>query len=110
MTDLPTVAAEAETVIKDVMKVEPMIISGIGMFVPGAAPITAMIQPMILMAIPFVERALEDIQKNNSGDIFEAVIELIQHVSVGHPNSPTLSQVSASLAAQASARPDQVGG
>lgn len=84
-------AATADTVIKEVMKVEPAVISAVGMFVPGAVPIAAMVQPAVLLAIPYVERALEDIASGNNGDIFASLLELIQHVSVGQPNSPTLS-------------------
>lgn len=84
-------AETADTVIKEVMKVEPAVISAVGMFVPNAAPIAAMIQPAILLAVPYIERALEDIAAGNNGDIFASMLELIQHISKGQPNSPILS-------------------
>jgi hypothetical protein len=90
-------ASTAETVIQDIMKVEPMVISAVGMFVPGAAPIAAMVQPIILMAVPYIERALDDIAKGNGGDILSALIELVQHVSAGQPNSPILSSLGAGV-------------
>jgi hypothetical protein len=98
MTDTTTIstsgagaAAVAEKVVEDVMKVEPMIASGVGMFVPGAAPILAMVQPWIVMAAPYLERALTDISSGNGNDVLGAFIELMQHVSKGGPNSPILS-------------------
>lgn len=89
--DVSSAAATAEKVVEDVMKVEPVIMGGVGMFVPGAAPIAAMVQPWIMMAAPYIERALTDIASNNGGDVLGAFIELMQHVSKGGPNSPILS-------------------
>jgi hypothetical protein len=89
--DVSGAAATAEKVIEDVMKVEPAIMTGVGMFVPGAAPITAMVQPWILMAAPYLERALTDIASGNGGDILNAIPELLQHISKGQPNSAVLS-------------------
>lgn len=91
MVDVSAVAAVAEKAVEDVMKVEPMIMTGVGMFVPGAAPITAMVQPWIVMAAPYLERALKDIASSNGGDILNAFIELMQHVSKGGPNSAALT-------------------
>lgn len=100
MTDTTTIstsgagaAAVAEKVVEDVMKVEPMVVSGVGMFVPGAAPIVAMVQPWIVMAAPYLERALTDISQGNGGDVLGAFIELMQHVSKGSANSPILSSI-----------------
>jgi len=89
-------AAAAEKVVESVMKVEPMIATGVGMFVPGAAPIMAMVQPWLVLAAPFLERALNDVAAGNNGDVLSAFFELIQHVSKGQPNSPILSAPSAS--------------
>lgn len=77
------VAKTAEKVLEDVARVEPTI----AMFVPGSAAW----QPFVLLAIPFIERALTDIATKNGGDIFSAVIELLQHVTPGQPTSSTLS-------------------
>jgi hypothetical protein len=81
----------AEKVVEGVMRVEPMIATGISMFVPGAAPVVAMVQPWMVLAAPYLERALDDIAKGNSGDVLGAFLELMQHVSKGGPNSPILS-------------------
>ena len=89
--DLSSVAGTADTVIKDVMKVEPAIISAVGMFVPGAAPIAALVQPWIVTVVPFIEKALENIQAGNNGDAFSSIFELIQHITAGQPNSSALS-------------------
>ena len=94
MTGTPAgTAAVVATAIEDVMKVEPAIMSTIGMFVPGAAPVAAMVQPIIVMAVPFIERALQDITNGNGGDILGALIELVQHMSAGQPNSPILDAI-----------------
>jgi hypothetical protein len=89
--DVSSAAATAEKVVETVMKVEPTIATMAGMFVPGAAPVVAMVQPAILMAIPFIERALNDIASANGGDIMSAMIELLQHITKGQSNSPILS-------------------
>lgn len=93
MTDLQTIATTTEKVIEGVMKVEPTIVGVSSMFIPGMAPIAAMVQPWVLTAVPFIEKALKDIAAGNNGDLFAAFIELLQHVSKGGPNSPILSEV-----------------
>ena len=90
-TAMQDAAATASTVIKDVMKVEPMIATGIGMFVPGAAPILAMIQPEVLFAAPYIEQALDAIAKSNGGDTLSALIQLFQHLTAGMPNASALA-------------------
>jgi cobalamin synthase len=84
-------AAVAEKAVEAVMRVEPMIAGGIGMFVPGAAPILVLVQPWIVLAAPFLERALNDVTAGNNGDVLSAFFELIQHISKGQPNSPILT-------------------
>jgi hypothetical protein len=88
---LAGIASTAETVIEDILKVEPTVATIAGMFVPGAAPVVAMVQPMILAAAPFVEKALSDLASGNSGDLMESFIQLLQHLSPAHANSPILS-------------------
>jgi len=90
-TTVETVAGEAEKVVEAVMKVEPTIATISGMFVPGAGPIVAMIQPAILAAAPFVEQALNELAAGNNGNFMEAFIQLLQHLSPHHPNSPLLN-------------------
>jgi hypothetical protein len=55
--DIAGAATAAQKVVEDVMKVEPTMASIASMFVPGAAPIVMTVQPMIAMAVPFVEKA-----------------------------------------------------
>lgn len=89
--DVSGAAAAAEKAVENVMKVEPYAASVAGMFVPGAAPIVAAVQPWILMVAPYLERALTDIAQGNGGDILNAIPELLQHVSKGQPNSSVLT-------------------
>lgn len=102
-------AAVAEDAIKAVMKVEPMIATGVGMFVPGAAPILAMVQPWLVLAAPYLERALDDVAKGNNGDVLGAFLDLMQHISKGQPNSPILSMPSTPPIPQAATDPTPQG-
>jgi len=87
MMSVPEMAGAAEQVVKDVMRVEPMIAGIAGMFVPGLS----LVQPWIVMLAPYLERALDDVSKGNNGDVLSSLIELIQHITKGGPNSPVLS-------------------
>jgi hypothetical protein len=89
MVDMSGMAATAETSLKQIMGFEPMVAGIVSMFFPPAA----IAQPFIVMAMPFVIRALDDIQKNNGGDMIASFMELAQHLMKGGPNSPTLSAV-----------------
>jgi len=91
MTTIEEVAASTEKVIETVMKVEPTIVGISSMFVPGAGPVLALVQPWVMTAVPYIEKALNDIASGNNSDLFSAFIELLQHVSKGGPNSPILS-------------------
>jgi len=91
MATIGEVAATTEKVIESVMKVEPTIVGISGMFVPGAGPVLAMVQPWVMTAVPYIEKALNDIASGNNSDLFSAFIELLQHVSKGGPNSAVLS-------------------
>jgi len=95
--DLANSAATAEKVVEGIMKVEPMVATGVGMFVPGAAPIIAVVQPAVAMAAPFVEQALTSLAKNNGGDAFAAFIALLQHLTPGQPNASILDTKASSL-------------
>ncbi len=99
MTDLKAIETETEKVVEGVMKVEPTIATIVGMFVPGAAPIMAMVQPAVLAAAPFVEKALNDLAAGNNGDFMESFIQLLQHLSPNHPNSPILSAAKPAITA-----------
>lgn len=89
--NLKDVAGTAEKVISDVMRVEPMIAGAVGMLVPGAAPIVAMVQPEIVMLAPFILRALDQLKMGNNGDALSSVFQMIQHLTAGQPNAPVLS-------------------
>jgi hypothetical protein len=91
MADLASIAAGAESVIEGVMKVEPTVATIASMFVPGAAPIIAMVQPEVMLAAPFVEKALKALAAGRNGDVMSAFIELLQHLTPGHANSPILA-------------------
>ena len=97
MTTIGEVAATTEKVIESVMKVEPTIVGISSMFVPGAGPVLAFVQPWVMTAVPYIEKALNDIASGNNSDLFSAFIELLQHVSKGGPNSPVLSPVGAAV-------------
>lgn len=86
-----TIAGEAEKVVEAVAKVEGPILAGVGMFVPGASPITAVLSHVLPLVIPDIERALSDIANSNDGDIFETMIEFVNHIRSGKPNSAALS-------------------
>lgn len=86
-TSIADMAASAEKVVETVMKVEPTVAGVAGMFVPGLS----MVQPWVVLAAPYLERALNDISTSNGGDVLGAIVELLQHVSKGGPNSPILS-------------------
>jgi hypothetical protein len=88
---LASVATTAETVIQDILKVEPTVATIAGMFVPGAAPVVAVVQPMILAAAPFVEQALNALAAGNGGDVMTSFIQLLQHLTPNQPNSPILA-------------------
>ena len=86
MMSIPEMADTASSVIKNVMRVEPMIAGMAGMFVPGLS----MVQPWIVMVAPYLERALDEIAKNNNGDVLGAFLDLIQHLTPGQPDAPAL--------------------
>lgn len=83
---IPEIAGQAETVVKNIMRVEPMLAGMAGMFVPGLS----LVQPWIVMIAPYLERALDDLSKNNGGDALTGLLELIQHITSGQPDSPIL--------------------
>jgi hypothetical protein len=81
------IATQASGVVTNVMRVEPMLAGIAGMFIPGLS----LVQPWIVMLAPYLERSLDDISKNNNGDVLSALVEMIQHITAGAPNSATLS-------------------
>jgi hypothetical protein len=91
--DTKSAAASAEQVVEGVMKVEPVVATIASMFVPDAAPIVAVVQPAVLLAAPFVENALKALADGNGGDAMGAFIQLLQHLTPGHPNAAGLGEV-----------------
>lgn len=90
MADVKTIAGEAESVVEGIMKVEPTVATIASMFVPGAAPIVAVVQPEVMLAAPFIENALKSLAAGNNGDVMTSFIQLLQHLTPGQPNSPVL--------------------
>ena len=99
--DVKSIAGEAEKVVEAIVKVEPFI-STMAMFVPGAAPVMAVIHPAVVALAPLLEKALLDMTKGNNGDAFAAFIQMAMHISKGFPNSPLLAAPSQDPSAQGS--------
>lgn len=89
--DFRAAAGTAEKIVEGVAKVEGPILAGVGMFVPGASPYTAVLSSVLPLIMPDIERALNDISTSNDGDIFDTMMEFVNHIRAGKPNSPTLS-------------------
>jgi cobalamin synthase len=89
--DIKEIAKTGDTALEAFMRIEPMIMTAAS-FIPTAKPVVAIVHPMIVTLAPFIERALEQIAAGNNGDAFGAMLQMIQHISVGQPNSPILSQ------------------
>ena len=89
--DVQTTATAIEKSVEGFMKIEPTIATVASMFVPGAAPVVAMVQPEILIAIPFVEQALRNIAAGQNMSGASAIFELIKHLMPGESNAPALS-------------------
>jgi hypothetical protein len=93
MTDLKSIATAAETAVEAIAKVEGPILTGVGIFVPGASAVTVPLQAILPLIIPDIEKALNDIAKGSYSDIFLVAREFVQHITQGMPNSPILSAV-----------------
>src|SRR5271167_507382 len=98
---ISSISTNVEGVIESVMKVEPTVATILSMFVPGAAPIIAAIQPEVMLAAPFVENALKALSVGNGGDVMTAFIQLLQHLTPGQPNSSMLAAPATSAASGA---------
>ena len=90
MTDIASVAAEAEKVVETIAKVEGPILTGVTLFVPGASAVTVPMQTILPMILPDIENALNDIAKGNYGDIWMVGKAFVDHIKKGMPNSPFL--------------------
>lgn len=88
--DIKTVASSAEKAVEGFMKIEPIVMT-VSNFVPGAAPVMALVHPAVVAAAPFIEQALLNIAAGNNANAFTSFIELLQHLVPGQPNSPILA-------------------
>lgn len=90
---LASAAEAAEKVVETIAKVEGPILTGVSIFVPGAAAITVPLETILPLILPDIEKALNDIAQGNYGDIFSVLSEFVSHISKGRANSPVLSMV-----------------
>lgn len=89
-TTVTSVAGEAAAVVDKLSNVEPIVATAIN-FIPGGsavAPAVSFFAPLILS---FASRALHDIADKKGGDVPAAIIELLQHLTPGQPNSSALT-------------------
>ncbi len=100
MTDVKTVATEVEKVVEGIARVEPFV-STMAMFIPGAAPVMAVVHPVVVALAPLIEKALNDIATGNNTDGISAFILLAQHISKGFPNLVSLAAANTQAAQQA---------
>lgn len=105
---IASAAATAEKVVEAIAKVEGPILTGVGIFVPGAAAITVPLETILPLIIPDIERALNDISRGTYTDIFMVAREFVQHITQNMPNSPILSQVNAVINPQGAGLQPQV--
>lgn len=92
--DVKSAAATAERVVESFMKVEPIIMT-VSSFVPGAAPVMALVHPAVIAAAPFIEQALHQLAAGNNGNALTAFLQLIQHLTSGQPNAAILAPAQA---------------
>jgi hypothetical protein len=88
---IATAAATVEKVVEAIARVEGPILTGVTLFVPGAAAVTVPLATILPLILPDIERALNDIAKGNYGDIWTVGREFVDHLTKGKPNSPILS-------------------
>jgi hypothetical protein len=88
-------AATAEKVVEAIAKVQGPLLTGISIFVPGASAFTVPMETLLPLILPDIEKALNDISAGTYTDIFSVAKEFVQHITMGFPNSPILSQVNA---------------
>ncbi len=105
MADVKTIATETEKVIEAVVKVEPFV-STMASFIPGAAPVMAVVHPAVVALAPLIEKALTDIAAGNNVDAFSAFILMAQHISKGFPNIQALAVANTQAAQQAAPSQD----
>src|SRR6202035_6174820 len=90
---IESAAAVAEKVVEAVAKVEGPILTGVSIFVPGAAAVTVPLETILPLILPDIEKALNDIAQGNLGSIWSVGAEFVSHISKGMPNSTILSNL-----------------
>jgi len=105
MADVKSIAVEAEKVVEAIVKVEPFV-STMAAFVPGAAPVMAIVHPAVVALAPLIEKALMDVAAGHNGDAFSAFILMAQHISKGFPNIQALAVANTQAAQQAAPSQD----
>jgi hypothetical protein len=98
-TTLTTASATAEKVIESLAKIEGPLLTGISLFVPGAAAVTVPLETILPLILPDIENALNAIATGNQSNLWATVAEFINHITAGKPNSPVLSAAPAAAAA-----------
>ena len=102
--DVKTIAADAEKIVEGIVRIEPFA-STIASFVPGAAPVMAIVHPAVVALAPLIEKALLDIAAGNNVDAISAFILMAQHITKGFPN--LVAMANANTAAMQQAAPSQ---
>jgi hypothetical protein len=107
VSGVATAAAAAEKVVETLAKVEGPILTGVSIFVPGAAAITVPLQTILPLIIPDIEQALNDIAQGPGSymDIFSVLKTFADHIKRGMPNADALSP-KASMTATSMAAPN----
>lgn len=90
-TEVQTIAGEAANVVDKVASFEPIIATALN-FIPGGSVVAGAVASFGPLILSFASRALHDIANENGGDVPAAIIELIQHLTPGQPNSAKLSK------------------
>ncbi len=91
-TTIAGIAGTADEVVKQIAKVEPTIAGIAGVFVPGIN----LAQPFIPAILAAADRALGDIAAGNNGDLFQAFLELLNHMTAGRTAAPALAPTATS--------------
>ena len=103
--DVKTLAADAEKVVEGIVKIEPFV-STMAMFVPGAAPVMAVVHPAVVALAPLIEKGLSDIAAGNNVDGISAFILMAQHITKGFPNLVNLAAQNTATMQQAAPSQD----
>jgi len=92
MSSVQVIAQQADPIFEEIMKLEPTAAMVMSMLMPGVAPVIALVQPEILMLAPAIDAAIHKLMKGDNVGAFQAIMQLIMHLTQGMPDSPKLSQ------------------